>query len=319
MSAERRCLVWIEWPEKCFRADAEALRFLAEVAPRGTEIVRVRSERAFLRELPRATHAITWSFRSGWFADAARLRVLATPAAGRELLPENAPAGVRVHFGAFHGPIIAETVLAFMFAWKRGFFALARNPLCAGKAWPRTELSGMCSLVAGTSAVIAGFGNVGRATGRLLEACGGRVVGITRHGAFEGSGGTEPIADGELDRRLAQADWLVLALPSTTGTDGYLGAALLRKLPRKCVVVNVGRGNAVDEKALYDALASRRIAGAYLDVRRHEPTAAALEVPGWVPELAELPNCIVSPHSSAFDRGYLKACFAELAREGLLA
>ncbi len=314
-----RYLVWLEWPEKCFRADAEALLRLAELSPGRPEIVRVRSERAFLRELPSATHAFVWSFSPEWFANAPRLRLLATPAAGRELVPEKGPPGVRIHFGSFHGPIMAETVLAFMLAWRRGFFALARDPRCAGKAWPRTELGGMCSLVAGTSAVIAGFGNVGRAIGRALEACGASAVGITRHGAFAGAANPRPISQSALDERIAHADWFVLALPSTTGTDGYLGSSLLRRLPRKCVVVNVGRGNAVDERALYDALVSKRIAGAYLDVRRHEPTAEALETPGGVPELADLPNCIVTPHSSAFDRGYLSSFFAELAAEGLLA
>ena len=66
-------LVWLEWPEKCFRVDAEALRALKGLVPRGARIVRARSEGAFLKALPKATHAITWHFKADWFSKAPRL------------------------------------------------------------------------------------------------------------------------------------------------------------------------------------------------------------------------------------------------------
>jgi phosphoglycerate dehydrogenase-like enzyme len=93
---------------------------------------------------------------------------------------------------------------------------------------------------------------------------------------------------------------------------------MLAKLPRRCVVVNVGRGNAVDEHALYRALKSRRLAGAYLDVRKHEPSASVLESPGYVKALADLPNCVVMPHAAAFSPRYLERCIMELKDEGLV-
>ena len=85
--------------------------------------MRVKSERAFLKSLPSATHAVVWHFKKEWFARATKLKVLATPAAGRELVAwRDAPKDVKVHFGSFHGPIISETVLGFLLAWTRGFF-----------------------------------------------------------------------------------------------------------------------------------------------------------------------------------------------------
>ena len=99
-----------------------------------------------LRELPTATHAIVWAFRKEWFARAKRLRVLATPGAGRELLPTDAelpPGVVRVN-GAFHGAIMSETVLAFIFAHARGLYAAARFQR-AGDLWPRAALSPFCT------------------------------------------------------------------------------------------------------------------------------------------------------------------------------
>ena len=313
-------VVWLEWPEACFRIGADQLRALRKaVAGRG-RVVRVRSEAAFLRQLPRATHALVWNFRPEWFAEAPRLKVLATPAAGQEFVPTQGPKGVRIHFGRFHGQIMSESVAAFMLAWCRGIFRL-RERAVADDPWPRTWLSDKCSTVAGTNAVIFGYGNVGRAIGDMLGRLGVGVTGVTRHGVWRVSPGRRLPRRADrraLDAALARADWAILALPSTTGTDNFFDAKLIRRLPRTCVVVNVGRGNAVDEKALYAALKAKRLAGACLDVRKHEPSATVLESAGYVPELAELPNCIVTPHSSAFDANYLSLFIEELQHDRCL-
>ena len=173
-------VVWLEWPEKCFRAGEEDIRFLRSLVPEGSRVVRARSEEAFLRALPKATHAIVWHFREEWFARAPRLRVLATPSAGREFLPKEGPKGVKVHFGAFHGPIISETVLGFMLAWSRGFFR--KGPL-----WRRAELSERCGDLEGTTAVIAGFGRIGRAESTRVQGFRGARVRGTSTGGRTGS------------------------------------------------------------------------------------------------------------------------------------
>lgn len=284
---------------------------LKGLVPRGSRVVRVRSERAFLKELPCATHAIVWHFRREWFAVAKRLELLATPAAGREFVPETGPTGVKIHFGGFHGPIMAESVAAFALGWARGFF----RPELKSSAWPRSELSEVVGELAGTRAVILGYGRVGRAIGEKLSSLGVEVSGLTRHGFFAGG---RRLPSRRFADFLAKADWLVMALPSTTGTDNFLSAKLIAKLPRRAVVINVGRGNSVDERALAAALKSGRIAAAYLDVRKSEPTATILESPGYVRELADLPNCFVMPHASAFSPRYLERCFRELKDEGLI-
>ena len=318
--------------------------------------MRVKSERAFLKALPSATHAVVWHFKKEWFARAPKLKVLATPAAGRELVAwRDAPKGVKVHFGSFHGPIISETVLGFLLAWARGFF-------WKGPMWPRAELAEHCGDLEGTKAVIAGFGRIGRSIAARLEPFGVECFGITRHGIFtladfrKGGSTTdvrhEPSATLRLsalaslgldafpsvastlrgrlrasalklpNSLLRRADWFILALPSDTNTDDFLDARLIRRLPKKCVVVNVGRGNAVDEDALLAAIREGRLAGAYLVVFKHEPTAlnprigprgkglaAARSVP-W--------NLVRMPHACAFSSRYMKECFKELKSEGLL-
>jgi len=307
-------LVYLEWPERCFCADAEALRLLRARVPRGSRVIRVRDETSFLKGLPRATHVLTWHFRQEWFALAPKLKVLATPAAGRELVATDAPKGVTVHFGCFHGAIISESVLAFVLAWAHGFFHVRSVPL-----WPRALLANaMGRDLEGSHAVILGFGRIGRAIAGRLEAHGVSVFGYSRH---------LRIAPSALSRELRRADWLIVALPSDTGTDDLVDAKLMAKLPPRCVFVNVGRGNCVDEQALLSALRSGRLAGAYLDVYKNEPTVLAKkghktrrgEVDLAAIQDATCPwNLVRMPHASAFSPKYLKMFIEELDDDGCL-
>ena len=294
----RAWLVWLNWPVGAFRLDATSLKaFRARVMRPGDTVRVVRSERGFLKALPAATHAVVWEFKKAWFARAPKLRVLATPGAGRELLPTDAelpPGVVRVN-GAFHGRIMSETVVAFVFAHARGLYA-AEDFQRRGVVWPRGEMSPFCSLVAGTRAVVLGYGKIGHAIADKLEALGVTVTGIRRCN----------IAD--LKPACRTADWLIVALPSDTGTDDLVNAAVLRSLPRRAVLINVGRGNAVDEKALVAALKAHRLAAAYLDVFKHEPLTADEPLAGTVPNLHRL------PHASAFAPEYLPFFFEELAK-----
>lgn len=300
--AGNKYLVWLNWPIGAFRLNRRSRAVLAGFLPAGAPLEVARSEKAFLRALPGATHAICWNFKREWFALAPKLRVLATPAAGRELLPPDAempPGVVRVN-GAFHGAIMCETVLACIFAHARGLYRaydFQRN----GVLWPRSEMSPHCTLVSGTRAVILGYGKIGRAIGGRLEALGVSVAGIGRRNVQD------------LLPSLKTADWLIVALPSDTGTDNIVGRRVLSALPRRAVLVNVGRGNAVDEDALADALRRRRIAGAYLDVFKNEPLSASS------PLAADLPGLVRLPHASAFAPEYLPLFFKELSDGGWLA
>ena len=319
-------LIWLEWPERCFRANDGDLKLFRSLVPNGSRVVRVKSERAFLKALPSATHAVVWHFKKEWFACATKLKVLATPAAGRELVAwRDAPKGVKVHFGSFHGPIISETVLGFLLAWTRGFF-------WKGPMWPREKLSEHCGDLEGTTAVIAGFGRIGRAIAARLEPFGVECFGITQHGIFtlanfHAGHSTTDIRQGASALKipiplLHRADWFILALPSDTGTDDFFDARLIRRLPKKCVVVNVGRGNAVDEDALLAAIKEGRLAGAYLDVFKHEPTALNPKIGPRGKGLAAAKNVpwnlVRMPHACAFSSRYMKECFKELKSECLL-
>jgi len=294
-----RHLIWLNWPIGAFRLDARSLALYKGLA-RG-RVEAVRGERAFLKALPAATHVVCWEFKKEWFALAKRLRVLATPAAGRELLPrdDEMPQGVVRVNGAFHGAIMGETVLACVLAHARGLY-WAHDRQREGVLWPRSAMSPHCRRVAGTRAVVLGYGRIGRAIGARLESLGVEVVGIRRRNLSS------------LKEECRGADWLIAALPSDTGTDDMVDAGVLGALPRRAVFINVGRGNCVDEPALVRALRSRRLAAAFLDVFKNEPLTAES------PLAADIPGLHRLPHASAFAPDYLELFFRELSAAGRL-
>jgi phosphoglycerate dehydrogenase-like enzyme len=97
--------------------------------------------------------------------------------------------------------------------------------------------------------------------------------------------------EGALDRLLSISDYLVVTVPRTAETEGMIGARELALLPGHAVVVNVSRGDVVDEGALAEALRSGALRGAGLDVFRQEPLPPGSPLWG-------LPNALLLPHVS---------------------
>lgn len=145
--------------------------------------------------------------------------------------------------------------------------------------------------IQGSSFTILGTGDIGSETARRLRSLGARrVVGISRSGtprpAFDE---VYPIA--QLDELLPQTELLIMALPETPETVGLLSRERIALLPEGAYVVNVGRGSAVDQEALAEALNGDRLAGAALDVCVPEP----------LPEnhfLWDTKNLLLTPHCS---------------------
>jgi phosphoglycerate dehydrogenase-like enzyme len=99
-----------------------------------------------------------------------------------------------------------------------------------------------------------------------------------------------------LDQLLPRAQWLALTCPLTDETRRMIDAGRLALLPQGARIVNVARGEIIDEQALIAALASGHLGGAYLDVFEQEPLPA--ESPLW-----DLPNVVLSPHNAAASAG----------------
>ena len=137
----------------------------------------------------------------------------------------------------------------------------------------------------GTRALVVGYGTIGRLIGERLAAFGVGVDGVTR------SGRAGTLRPDDWRARLGEYDWLVLAAPSTEATRAMIGADELAAMRRDAWLINIARGDMVDQDALVAALQARRIGGAFLDPTEPEPLPA--DHPLW-----DAPNCMISMHLS---------------------
>jgi glycerate dehydrogenase len=133
---------------------------------------------------------------------------------------------------------------------------------------------------------IVGFGDIGKATARIAEAFGMRVMVHTRTPDLQNFPETEFVA---FDQLLAEADVVSLSCPLTPETEGLINAERLVLMKKTSYLINTGRGLLVDEEALAAALSRGVITGAGLDVLSQEPPPA--ENP-----LLQAPNCFITPH-----------------------
>lgn len=151
--------------------------------------------------------------------------------------------------------------------------------------------SGRSRHIPGTTALVIGFGNIGNEFAMRYQALGGRVFGVKR------TPGEKPdYLDGlftseQLDELLPQADVVTLSVPSTGATMHLLDKKRIGLMKSDAILVNVGRGTAVDTDALSNALYAGKIYGAALDVTSPEPLPA--DHPIW-----NAPNTIITPHVS---------------------
>lgn len=147
--------------------------------------------------------------------------------------------------------------------------------------------------LAGSQVLLVGLGGIGREVARLLSAAGVEVCGVGRHSrAYDVAGVTGYVDGAEIGHVLPDMDALILACPLTDQTRGLIGAKELARMRPGAVLVNLSRGQVVDEDELIAALASGHLGGACLDVFATEPLPA--DSPLW-----DMDNVIVSPHSAS--------------------
>jgi phosphoglycerate dehydrogenase-like enzyme len=163
--------------------------------------------------------------------------------------------------------------------------------------------------LAGQTIGIVGYGDIGRATAARLKPFDTRILALRQRP--ERSLG-DPLADEVVgaDRVLevaGRSDAIVLAAPLTPATRGLFGRDAIAAMKPSAVFVNVGRGPVVDEPALVEALESRRIRGAALDVFETEPLPAGHQLWG-------LPNALVSPHCADNVAGWIEGAMRVFLR-----
>ena len=192
--------------------------------------------------------------------------------------------------GFFAVPV-AETGIASALALMRAVDQLIE--LRQLRTWRSVELRPQLRTLAGSHALVAGYGAIGQALKARLAAFGCLVQ---TFGSLSSAPDLSTLA--ELDGALPRADILFLALPETDRTTMMFGAERLSRLKPGAILVNLGRGGLVDEDALLRLLADGRLAGAALDVTRDEPLPP--ESPLWA-----APNVILTQHTAGGSAGEL--------------
>ena len=223
-------------------------------------------------------------------AGAERLRWLCAASAGVDHLLEDSlwpsPDCLLSNSSGAYGPTISEHVLMVL------LMLLRRMPeYQADLRERRWSFYSPIRSITGSRIVMLGTGDIGANTARRLKALGASVTGVCRSGRSGEAAFDRVVPIGALDSVLPEADALIMALPATGETAGILSRERIALLPERAYVVNVGRGSAVDQEALAEALREGRIAGASLDVMTPEPLPE--NDPLW-----SCPKLLLTPHIS---------------------
>lgn len=200
-----------------------------------------------------------------------------------DVVPENVT--VTNGTGAY-GPTISEHVLAMLLLLKRDMLTYHCDTL-AGR-WNPLDTA---EPVEGSTVLVVGLGDLGGNVARRLKALGAHVIGLRRSDMNKPDFCDELYPSDRLDELLPRADSVILCLPNTSDTRHIIGAERLSLMKPGAVLINVGRGSAIDQDALIAALNSGALRGAGLDVADPEPLPP--EHPLW-----KARNILITPHVS---------------------
>jgi phosphoglycerate dehydrogenase-like enzyme len=180
------------------------------------------------------------------------------------------------------GPMIAEWALSRALAFVQRIVPLSDSQ--RKKQWDKFDVP----MLAGTTALVVGTGDVGGHCGKLFKALGCTVRGVSRSGKGDPSIFESVAPVSELATAVEGADWIIVMLPLTKDTDGLVSREVLSHC-RNAVLMNAGRGACVEERALPEALEKGWLRGAALDVFEVEPLPS--DSPLWTDE-----RVMISPH-----------------------
>jgi len=260
------------------------------------------------KELEDTDILIGYQLRPEQFERAPRLKYIhTTTAAVHQLMfPELIASNVRITNSAeIHGRVVAEHAIALMFALAKAIPASVRYQLKSD--WGQQELWNQTPPreIAGATLLVIGLGSIGNEAVRLAKALGMQVIGIREHPERGAGHADEVYGPQELDRLLARADCVILAVFLTGKTEAVFGDHAFAQMRKSAFFINVSRGPLVDEDALAKALQHSVIAGAALDVFSVEPMPA--ESPLW-----KLDNLLITPHTAALTDKLWERHFARI-------
>ena len=272
--------------------DEPQLSMLNELRETASVVI-ANSAQAFEKAAASADVIFNWSGSLSLIRDvflmSPRVRWIHSRSAGleRTLFPELIASDVIMTNGSgVFSPSLGEFALAAILYFAKDFRRMIRNQM-AGRWEPFDILP-----ISGQTVGIVGYGDIGRAVASRVRAMGMNVLAVKRHATTPNN--PDPFADRIYtpDQRLAmlpQCDYVVVAAPLNAETLGLINEAEFAAMKPAAVIINVGRGPVIDERAMINALSRHKIKGAALDVFDEEPLPAGHP-------FYKLENVLLSPH-----------------------
>lgn len=196
-----------------------------------------------------------------------RLRWIAALTTGTDHLDTltDLPAGLIVTSGrGIHGPQMAELAFLYMIALSRNLRGMLENQVRqTWERWPQR-------LLLGKSAVLVGVGAISEDVAVRCKAFGMTTLGVS-DSRTQARGFDRIVSRARLQEAAAQADFLILLVPYSPQTHHMIDGTVLSAMKPSAILINIARGNVVDESALIRQLQAGKIAGAGLDVYAEEP------------------------------------------------
>jgi len=271
----------------------------------------IDDEAGIVQHLSDADVLVAMGFSAAMAEAAPRLRLVQVPGAGLDRVDRGAlRPGTYLANAYGHEVGISEYIIGAMIALTRSFARLDgrlrqgewESQWAIGHAapplWPE---------LAGKTLGILGFGHIGQSLAHRALAFDMRICAMRSHAMPEAPAGIAFVGGPErLDDVLKEADVLAITLPLSPATHHLLDERRLRLLKPTAYLINVGRAEICEETALYQALASGRIAGAALDVWYRYPSTGVPMLPAKQP-FHTLGNVMMTPHVSGWTDGMLDA------------
>ena len=253
-----------------------------------------------------------------WRADypaAPKIRLVQSVATGTELFELAAlPKGCAVCNSFGHETAIAEYAVMAMLALHHRFFEIAGEFRERGSWATSWVQSGKPhGEVRGTTLGIVGYGRVGREVARRAAPFGCRILAANRTPRDRDPEVEHIYPLAELDRMLPECDTVAICTALGPETTGLITAHRLALMKPTAFLINIARGQVIDEDALYAALAEGRLGGAAIDVWWQYPSPDEPTRRGSRHPFHELPNVIVTPHNSGWTSGMVRRRWDEIA------
>jgi phosphoglycerate dehydrogenase-like enzyme len=235
------------------------------------------------------------------------LKLFHVPAAGHEGVDFHALPASAVVCNCFgHEQAIAEYVMTALLMRQVPILDADRLLRQADWAYRSGPVQTVHEEVAGTTIGLLGFGHIGKAIAVRAKAFEMKVHVANRSLVPTSSMVDRSFSLSELPNFCASADFIVVSLPLTPETKDIVDTEAFATMRSTAVVVNVGRGPTINERALFEALKCHRIAGAIIDTWYNYPSSTSPEVYPSILPFHELSNVLMTPHMSGWSYGTLR-------------